>query len=260
MKIGIVGFGVVGQAIGDQFNRTMAVFDRLEPFSSKDCKSDIQGCDIVFVCVGTPGLPDGSCDVSAVEEVCSWIKPPICIKSTVPVGTTDRLIADTGKKICRSPEYIGETAWHDSSWAPVIVGGDPEACKLTIRAYQEVLGPEPRYIQTTAKAAELAKYMVNCFLATKVSFVNQFYDIAESCGIDFNELRELWLADPRMGRSHSMVTEERGYGGRCLPKDMSAMIEFCRAMGDSATLLEAVSEFNQAVRSDAKRTAGVTSR
>lgn len=94
--------------------------------------------------------------------------------------------------------------------------------------------------------------MENCFLATKVAFVNQFHDIAEAMKVDFIELRELWLADPRVGRSHSYVTEQRGFRGRCLPKDLRAMIAAMRAYG-GAPLLEAGLAYNNSRKADAVR-------
>ena len=85
--------------------------------------------------------------------------------------------------------------------------------------------------------------MENCFLATKVAFVNQFYDISAAFGVDFQELRTLWLADPRVGDSHSSVTDERGFRGRCLPKDVSALAAAMKPHG-RAPLLEAVLAYN----------------
>jgi UDPglucose 6-dehydrogenase len=264
VKIGIVGYGVVGKALARLFgygrhNPDLEVHDKyLEGMNSEGHRAAIQKCDIVFVAVPTPEAADGSCDLSAVEEVIDWASPPICVKSTVPPGTTDRLAKSTGKKICFSPEYIGETAWH--VWKGVedcgfiIVGGEKPVCSLVVRAYQRYLGPLPCYHITDAKTAELCKYMSNTFLATKVAFVNQFYDLAQGFGVDFDKLRELWLADPRIGRSHTMVTEERGYRGRCLPKEMAALIKAAHSFG-GAPLLEAVDRYNDALchRSDESR-------
>ncbi|HET7099806.1 MAG TPA: hypothetical protein VFJ52_01540, partial [Terriglobia bacterium] len=120
------------------------------------------------------------------------------------------------------------------------------ATSLVIRAYQQFLGPSPHYYITNAKTAELCKYMENAFLATKVAFANQFYDIAQGLGVDYDELRELWLADDRVGRSHTIVTAERGYRGRCLPKDISSIIHVATQSG-GAPLLEAVVRFNDEV-------------
>ncbi len=265
MTIGIVGYGVVGRALGKLFgysaeNPAVGVYDKgLAGLNDARSKAAIQTCDLVFVAVPTPEAGDGSCDLSAVEEVVSWVNPPMCLKSTVPPGSVDRLVRSTGKKICFSPEYVGETRWHGwkeiASHGFVIVGGERPVSALTIRAYQEVLGPEFRYYSTDAKTAELCKYMENAFLATKVAFVNQFYDLAKAFGIEFNELRELWLADERIGRSHTLVTEERGYRGRCLPKDMAAIVHSVKPLG-GAPLLEAVDRYNDEVcrRADEART------
>lgn len=256
MKLGIVGYGVVGKALAKVFkfeagNPDLVIYDKfVKGMNSAARRATLQGCDLVFVAVPTPEAADGRCDLSAIEEVASWIEPPMCVKSTVPPGTIDRLAAKTGKKICFSPEYVGETTWHPlkgiESHGFIIVGGERTACNLVIRAYQQFLGPAPHYYVTNAKTAELCKYMENAFLATKVAFVNQFYDLAQGLGVDYDELRELWLADDRVGRSHTIVTAERGYRGRCLPKDMASIIHVARQIG-GAPLLEAVDRFNDEV-------------
>ncbi len=256
MKLGIVGYGVVGKALARIFayepgsTRVFLYDTGIQGIDTEGSRSAIQQCDLVFVAVPTPEGPDGACDTSAVEQVVRWVEPPICIKSTVPPGTVDRLMAVTGRKICFSPEYVGETPWHPwkeiESHGFVIVGGHPDVCDLVVRAYQAFVGPLARYYVTDAKTAELCKYMENAFLATKVAFVNQFYDLAEAMGVNYNELRELWLADERIGRSHTIVTEERGYRGRCLPKDMAAIIHAAKAVG-GAPLLEAVDRYNDEV-------------
>lgn len=264
MTIGIVGYGVVGKATAKLFrheegNPDLRIYDlKLPGMNGAQDKAAIQTRDLVFVAVPTPEGPEGVCDLSAVEEVVSWVNPPICLKSTVPPGTVDRLVAATGKRVCFSPEYVGETAWHPwkgiESHGFVIVGGERSLCDLVVQAYQQFLGPLFRYYITDAKTAELCKYMENSFLATKVAFVNQFYDLAQVYGVNFNELREIWLADERIGRSHTIVTEERGYRGRCLPKDMAAIVQAAKKLG-GAPLLEAIDRYNDEVcrRADEKR-------
>jgi UDPglucose 6-dehydrogenase len=266
MVIGIVGYGVVGRALAKLFgyeagNPDVRVYDKfVVGMNNAQSKAAIQDCALVFVAVPTPEAADGSCDLTAVEEVVSWVTPPMCLKSTVPPGTVDRLIRETGKRICFSPEYVGETRWHPwkeiESHGFVIVGGEKILCETVVRVYQQYLGPLVRYYMTDAKTAELCKYMENCFLATKVAFVNQFYDLAQVYGVSYNELRELWLADERIGRSHTIVTEERGYRGRCLPKDIAAMIQAAKPFG-GAPLLEAVDRYNDEIcrrADDARRT------
>src|SRR5579862_2097559 len=256
MTIGIVGYGVVGKALAKVFgyqssDKNIWIYDKgLSEFSSSKNKAAIQTCDLVFVAVPTPEGAGGACDLSTIEEVVSWVKAPMCLKSTVPPGTVDRLTTSTGKRICFSPEYVGETKWHPwkgiESHGFLIVGGEKSLCDLTVRVYQGYLGPAVQYFITDAKTAELCKYMENTFLATKIAFVNQFYDLANAFGVNYNQLREIWLADERIGRSHTIVTGERGYRGRCLPKDMAALIYAAKTVG-GAPLLEAVDRFNDEV-------------
>ncbi len=99
------------------------------------------------------------------------------------------------------------------------------------------------YHSTTSQAAELCKYMENCFLATKVGFVNQFYDIAQVIGVDFDELRRLWLLDSRIKPSHTRMEPTRGFGGKCLPKDWAPIVGWMRPFG-GAPLLEALLAYN----------------
>jgi len=253
MRIGIVGHGVVGSAIGRFFSRhpnhEVMIYDKFQaPYNSADRKDAVNASDLVFLCVPTPTAPDGaSCDVSLVAECIDWLEPPICIRSTIVPGTVDRLAAETRKAISFSPEYIGEPLdhpWHEEcACGFLIVGGPSELCDLVFSAYADFPGREIRYYRTTARTAELCKYMENCFLATKVAFVNQFYDISAAFDVDFQELRTLWLADPRVGDSHSSVTDERGFRGRCLPKDVSALAAAMKPHG-RAPLLEAVLAYN----------------
>ena len=149
-------------------------------------------------------------------------------KSTVPPGTIDRLTQMTNKHIAFSPEYLGDPPEHPYNEVDacgfVILAGDPLACSIVRRAYESSAPAGLKYIHADARTAELAKYMENCFLATKVAFVNQFSELARSAEIDYPALRELFVLDPRIGESHTAVTKERGFGGSCLPKDMKSLI------------------------------------
>lgn len=253
MRIGIVGHGVVGSAMARFFachpKHEIATYDKYLPsLNSAEQKNAVNQSDLVFVCVPTPTASDGySCDTSCVEECLEWILPPICIRSTVVPGTVDRLAEKTGRAISFSPEYLGEQPnhpWHEEGACGfLVVGGPPALCDLVISAYVDSPGVRLMTYRTTARTAELCKYMENCFLATKVAFVNQFYDIAQVFDVSFDELRELWLADPRVGLSHTSVTSQRGFRGKCLPKDISGLIAAMRPHG-GAPLLQAVLDYN----------------
>ena len=174
--------------------------------------------------------------------------------STVAPGTTERLVRETGKRIVFQPTYgPGETPghpfgdFHQVRW--LILGGEREATNQVVPLYQTVYNADTAIWQTDARTAELTKYMENAYLAMKVTFCNEFYEMARTFAVDYNELRELWLQDPRMGRSHTFVFEdERGYGGKCLPKDVSAIIQAARMHGYSSHLLTAMTEANERFR------------
>jgi len=253
LRIGIVGHGTVGKSLALSFMRagmSVAIYDIGQAeYASGQHKQNVNLCDLVFVSVPTPCRQDGSCDTSAVEDAVTWIVPPICIKSTVAPGTIDRLVRNTGKRIVFSPEYIGETPFHryreKLDLDVIAVGGDEETCELFLDLFRTVYGPEPRYFQTQAVTAELAKYMENCFFATKVAFVGQFYLLAKKSGANFTTLREIWTADTRIGRSHSTVTDGLGFSGKCLPKDISAIIASAEERGVDIQFLKSVLEFNR---------------
>jgi UDPglucose 6-dehydrogenase len=130
MNIGIVGHGVVGSVLSRFIRRSPAhrivVYDKFQTAHSSSLhKESVNSCDLVFLCVPTPSDPDGTCDVSAVEECAEWITCPLCVRSTIPPGTTDRLSAKNGRLVGFSPEYIGEPfswlarrsgLWVSNSW------------------------------------------------------------------------------------------------------------------------------------------------
>lgn len=248
----IVGYGAVGRGIHELFPGAHP-YDPPQNMGSRD---EVNRSRFAFLCVPTPMADDGSCDTSIVEDAVSWIESKvIVIRSTVPVGTTDRLRETTGKALVFQPEYgPAETPDHPFNdlrkvrWA--ILGGDRRDTIQVADLYKTIFSADFTIQQTDARTAELTKYMENAFLALKVAFCNEMYDIAEAFGIDYNELRELWLLDPRIGSSHTFVhPHSRGFGGRCLPKDLSAIIDTARKAGVGPKLLEATRDANAAVRS-----------
>ena len=253
MRIGICGMGYVGKALERFFRRslenTLCTYDKFIPgIDTQWHRDELNKTEVAFVAVPTPSGSDGSCSTEQVEESVGWITCPICIKSTIIPGTVDRLTALTGKAMVFSPEYIGESKAHP--WTEVdscgflIIGGNEGVTELVLRAYSGSARAPLQFQKTSARAAELCKYMENSFLATKVAFVNQFFDIASALDVDFNELRRLWLSDRRIGESHSDVAIERGFAGRCLPKDLLALTT-CMSVRGGAPLLEAVYAYNR---------------
>lgn len=260
-RIAIIGHGYVGKGMERFFRNRPDLYDIViyDVAHSGADRAACMGADLAMICVPTPMGPTGAADISAVEETVRWLEAElIVIKSTVPPGTTDRLAAETGKELHFSPEYAGEPKnfvppWrypdprdatsHD--WA--IVGGPRASAVLDY--YQSVMAVTARFVACRPVEAELAKYMDNAYFATKVIFCAEFAEIAAAHGVDYKQLRELWLLDPRIDRDHTAVfAGEPGFGGKCLPKDLSAIVAAAREAGVPATMLAAVFESNQRFR------------
>lgn len=251
-RVAIVGYGYVGQAVGEFFKSSFELVVHDPALKKSSTKARVNECDLAIVCVPTPMKKDGSVDLSIIENVLGWLKTPlVVIKSTVPPGTTARLAESyLHGEACFSPEFIGEGKYPVPYWQDIphptdmsyhsfhIFGGTASATNATIEYWKRAAGPFARFITTDATAAELTKYMENAWIATKITFVNEFYDIANAFGVNFNELRELWLLDGRVGRSHTLVYEKkRGFDGKCIPKDTNGIVAATKALGYTPSLL-----------------------
>ena len=259
--IAYCGYGYVGRAMSAFFVRHYEglIYDPCCGLTYCSMEEINKKCDVAIVCVPTPVAEDGSCDTSIVEEVCSQLEASlIIIKSTVSPGTTDRIKEETGKdQIVFSPEYCGESSY----WTPYafhtdvketpffIFGGDEKYTSQCVDLYMPVVGPTKKYIQTSAKAAEMAKYMENCFYFSKIIFCYEMANICEASDVDFNEVRELWLNDPRINPMHTSVfaANEKPVSGKCLPKDLSALIKHSQEHGYFPAFLEEVETSNSRI-------------
>jgi UDPglucose 6-dehydrogenase len=251
MDIGIVGHGFVGQAMGRLFGEQVkAIVDPAKGFDQ-----DLSCCDVVIVCVPTPACYDGSCNTSIVWEVCSELNNElnnsfVIIKSTVAPGTTAQLNSDFGERHVFSPEFLGESAYFlppwrypdkgDASMHPVFIAGGPrELTKKAVDLFAARMGPAASYMQTDSTTAEVVKYMVNCWGATKVTWANEMSEACDALGVDYREARELWGMTGFADKMYTLVMG-KGFGGKCFPKDLGAFISSCLKAGYSPKLLEAV--------------------
>ena len=263
-KVAVVGYGYVGKSV---FNFFKDHFDTIfyDPFvEGSATKESVNECELAVVCVPTPMADDYSVDLGIVNDTIEWLNTPlILIKSTIPPGTTEELIKKTGKNIAFSPEYIGEGRyvvqwWKDRGYPhPTdmkyhdfqIFGGDRKTTSGILEFFKKVLGPEVKYMQTDPRTAEVCKYMENSWGYMKVMFCNEFRDIAVTFGVDYNELRELWLLDGRTERMHTAVFEwDRAVGGKCFPKDVNGIVQASKKAGYEPTLLEAVLAKNKQLK------------
>ena len=259
MKIVIVGFGYVGKAMNELFKHHYEVIF-YDPYLKTSCtKDEANACDLSVICVPTPKKENNECDTSIVEECVEWLNTPlILIKSTVAIGTTDKLIKSTGKNIVFSPEYCGESTYDTDTnnfnkniknTPFFIFGGERKNTNKLVSIFQPICGPSKKYVQTTPKAAEIAKYMENSFLGLKVLFCYEMEQICNSFNEDYNEVRELWLQDPRINRSHTCVFPNNlaPFGGKCLPKDINALVKSAENEGYTPEFIKEILKSNDRI-------------
>jgi UDPglucose 6-dehydrogenase len=258
--IGIVGYGHVGKAMHQVFGDWVkAIYDPFVSNGLTNSKEAVNKCDLGIVCVMTKENKDWSCDTSIVEESVKWLKTPvILIKSAIPPGTTNYLKKKYKKRIVVSPEYFGESKYflpeewsNPRAWPFQIFGGDSKDTAYCISVFKPVFNPRTFYYQTDAKTAELVKYAENIWGATKVTWANEFFEICKTLGVNYDAMREGWALDPRVEKTHTSVFEKaRGFGGKCFPKDLKALIKLCKDKGYKPKFLEEVWKSNRRFRKE----------
>lgn len=239
MNILIVGYGVVGHNLAKELEPLNPdIYDKYKEVFAPQ-KRDIK-YDVAFICVDTP---TEDCDLTQVIDAIQENDAALyVIKSTVLPGTTEKLGYLLSKKIIFSPEYYGGTQHcNNFDFNFTILGGDKECCIKVQQLLQHCYDARHTFHIVDSKTAELVKYMENSWLATKVSFCHQFYDIAQKTGVNYEELRELFILDPRVNPSHTFVYKDHDYwDSHCLNKDVPAI-----ANAYDAELLKAVIDFNR---------------
>ena len=261
-NIGIIGQGFVGNAIYQKFKNYFSVltYDLDEAKRNTDTLVEVvQASEVVFVCLPTPmRRSDGTCDTSIVASVLNEINEVgkdviVVIKSTIPPTTTETFNDKFGNiTIIFNPEFLTEAnAVHDfENQSKIILGGPRKGTTLLKQIYRLVFPTTP-IIKTGSTHAEMVKYVTNSFLATKVSFANEMYQICDKLDLDFDKVVEYATYDDRLGKSHWAVPGPDGYfgyGGHCFPKDVKAMINVAKDLGITPTMLMATDSKNNVVR------------
>lgn len=230
MKIGIVGLGVVGNAnkVGfEEVGHDVAIHDLI--LNTKI--DDVLQTEIVFLCVPTPSTADGRCDTSIVESVIQELHDVtyngiIAIRSTVIPGFTVQMQEKfKNEKICFVPEFVRERCAEFDFLLEhrlLAIGSSIDSICETI---EKAHGNLPRNVtKMSATEAELLKYYLNTFAATRVTFANVFYELCKKLGADYKTIKDSYVKTGRLGDMYLDVNENlRGYSGVCLPKDTKAL-------------------------------------
>ncbi|MGD0081484.1 MAG: UDP-glucose/GDP-mannose dehydrogenase family protein [Methanoregula sp.] len=222
----------------------------------------VTDADIVFISVGTPPKPDGSANLAYIASASTSIGEAlkntstycvVVVKSTVPPGTTDKIVrpavllesGKTEKEIgfAMNPEFLREGRAVEDFLHPdriVIGSSDSRAGNRVAEVYTDIRAP---VLRTGLTAAEMIKYASNAFLATKISFSNEIGNICKRLGIDVYEVMQGVGPDPRIGPR--FLNAGAGFGGSCFPKDVSALISLAESCGEDPQLLRSVIEVNE---------------
>lgn len=215
----------------------------------------ISQSDIIFIAVGTPSLPNGEANLSYVEQVAIEIGSHIesykiiVTKSTVPVGTNDRVrelvssISSQPFDVASVPEFLREGSAVKDTLNPdrIVIGTDSDRAIKSLKKLHRPL--TENLIITDIRSAEMIKYASNAFLATKISFINEISNICEKVGADVTRVAEGMGYDKRIGAS--FLKAGIGYGGSCFPKDTQALIQIAGMVDYDFRLLKSVVQVNQ---------------
>jgi UDPglucose 6-dehydrogenase len=224
-----------------------------------DLPSGIAEAEIVFIAVGTPQGTHGGADLSGVwavgRQIAEALNSPkiVVVKSTVPVGTNAELArrmaeaTDVPFDVASNPEFLKEGAAIDDFNKPdrVVVGvRRDEVAERLHELYAPFLRTDRPFLVMSPESAEMTKYVANCLLATKISFINEMANLCEAYGADVNDVRRGIGHDQRIG--FHFLFPGVGYGGSCFPKDIRAVIHMAQSKGLPARMMEAVDEVNEA--------------
>lgn len=240
MKITIAGYGFVGKA---HYELLKDKHD-IQIYDPRLGYADFGDPEAVIVCVATPPNAGGGCHMNNVFDVIE-LSPdvPILIKSTISVEGWDMLVDTFPNRMLNfSPEFLrAASAVEDLQNMDVLLVGGTNEC-----FWGNVFGigieiADPRELI-------LAKYARNSFLALKVSFFNQMYDLCDALDIEYAAVAHYTTMDPRIGDSHSFITDERGFGGHCFPKDTSALVKTAQRNNVELSILQEAIEYNRRIR------------
>ena len=260
MKIGIVGYGFVGKAVDYGFKRNIEkiIIDPKLDTSISDLKS--HNPEFIFICVPTPMNLDGDQDSSIIEKVLAEINKDysesvVIVKSTVLPSIIEKL-SKSHKHFVYNPEFLREKTANEDfvNASSLILGGESDDLKRVAELYNNHSDCKIVEVhETDVISASLVKYSINTFLASKVIFFNQLYDIYKALtpDIKWDEFITMINSDKRIGESHMDVPGHDGrlgFGGACFPKDTTALLSLSKDIDKEFSLLKEVIRINNNIR------------
>jgi len=260
-KIGIVGYGFVGKAVeyGFKEGNEIYIYDKFQKTLPLD--EVVKKSEVIFVGVPTPMTKEyKKIDLSIVEDITAEIvklarkykvEPIIVLKSTIVPGTTRRLSKiNMYPRMAFNPEFLTEANYlEDFVHADrVVVGADNNEVKQWVVDLYRAAFPKTPIFETDPTTAEVVKYMANTYLATKVIFANEMFDLCEKLGVNYDEMKKMVVADKRIYDSHLGITATRGFGQKCFPKDTVALLGLADELGVDLSVIKAAWKKNLKIR------------
>jgi len=278
IKLGIVGFGIVGKALKHVFETKFPIYiyDKYQK-EHQGLSILARESNLVFITVPTSMLKKGDIDLSYVIDALSSLsdsakkqkreKLLTVLKSTIIPGTTDNLQRKfLNLDLVFNPEFITEKNFLNDmrNTDRVVIGtNNKNSARVVETVYREIF-PDATYIITTPKTAEMIKYASNVALASQVMIANEIYQICQRIGVDYTTVKNVLLLDKRIGRNINVPGNDKdfGFGGKCLPKDLNALISFAKGKGYEPKLFEQVWTSNLRLRKnyDWEKIKGTTSK
>ncbi len=278
--LGIIGYGYVGRSVeygfveydrqrGHQPKHKALIYDK---YKEHDKLADLlRESEIIFACLPTPYDENNlHIDLSIYDQCMAEICPQIAgqgkivvIKSTVVPGTTRRYARQYPEvPFAMNPEFLTEANYLQDfiNTDRIVIGADNDwVAQRVIDLYRSCF-PASTIVSMSTAAAEIVKYQSNILLAAKVALANVFYDLCQSEGVNYADVKKAVALDKRIGPSHLDITTERGFGGKCFPKDLGALIGRCRELKVDSRVLEEIHAYNLRIRKvrDWQEIAGAT--
>lgn len=265
-KVLLIGYGWVGEYMGKYFTEAdyVGIDGVIKRVSDNQIVIDTKSMnyaarkneniyDLGIISVPTPMNPEtGQCDISivrsVVEKYCGKVNI-FLVKSTVEIGTCKMLENRFNTPVCMSPEYIGETLGHPllepRKDAFQIIGGRKRAREQVAEMFMKVLHADAPILLVSHEEAEIIKYCENYWIMRRVDLWNDVFDICQTFKVSFNNVKEGLVLDPRLNRTHSNIyKDKRGWGGKCLSKDLPALAYKMQKMNKPLLILQQMIEHN----------------
>ena len=257
-KIGIIGYGFVGGAIGNALEMEATLFV-MDPAKGHNATyQDLMECSGIFVCVPTPQDDDGTCDTSILNKILNELHirgytGVIISKCTAPPDWYE-VQSMSHPNLVHAPEFLtAANAVRDyANGEFAFIGGRVAAYR---KEAERIIRLSQRNLKSvtlcTAAEAAMAKYTINTFMATKVIFMNELENLCSKSNIDYNNVAYMVMKDNRIGTSHMQVPGpdgNYGFGGACFPKDTSALLKYAEQKGVTMNVLDAAVKKNTLLR------------